>query len=300
MLAVTILGNNSAVPAHNRHPTSQVIQTYDHKFLVDCGEGTQMQMTAYKIKPGKINHIFISHLHGDHYFGLIGLLTSLGLNSRKTEMNIYSPKGLKEIIGMQFEVANAHLPYPINFHVLNEEKIVFEDKKIEIECFKVNHRIECWGFIFREKKNMRRLNPSAITKHEIPISCYEMLQEGKDYISPGNTIIKNEELTKEGPYTFSYAFCADTGYFENIIGKIKNVDLLYHESTYLDALEEKAIARFHSTAKQAATVAKKANVKKLLLGHFSSMYEDVSDFQKEASEVFKNTECAQEGVCYMA
>ncbi len=300
MLAVTILGNNSAVPAHNRHPTSQVIQTQDHKFLVDCGEGTQMQMTAYKIKPGKINHIFISHLHGDHYFGLIGLLTTMGLNNRKNELNIYSPKSLKEIIELQFNVADANLTYPIHFHVLTNEGIIFQDKKVEVECFRVNHRIECWGFLFREKKNNRKIDPKKVAQYNIPSSCYENLQDGDDYVSASNEIIKNELLTTPGLHASSYAYCADTGFFEQIAEKISHVDLLYHESTYLHALEEKASARFHSTSKQAAIIAKKANAKKLLLGHFSSMYEDIDDFRAEACEIFENTECALEGVCYLA
>ncbi len=300
MLAVTILGNNSAVPAHNRHPTSQVIQTHDHKFLVDCGEGTQMQMTAYKIKPGKINHIFISHLHGDHYFGLIGLLTSLGLNNRQNPLNIYSPEGLKEIIELQFKVADANLSYPIDFHILKNEGTIFEDKKIGIECFNVYHRIECWGFIFREKKNNRKINPEKVAQYNIPSSFYENLQEGNDYFFSSNEMIKNESLTTPGLHASSYAYCADTGFCEQIAEKIKNVDLLYHESTYLHTLEDKALARFHSTSKQAATIAKKANVKKLLLGHFSSMYENIDDFRAEACEIFENTECALEGVCYLA
>lgn len=300
MLAVTILGNNSAVPAHNRHPTSQVIQTQDHKFLVDCGEGTQMQMSAYKIKPGKINHIFISHLHGDHYFGLIGLLTTMGLNNRKNELNIYSPKLLEEIIALQFKVANANLPFHIHFHILENEGIIFEDKKVEIECFRVNHRIECWGFLFKEKKNNRKIDPKKTTKYKIPSSYYENLQEGDDYTSPSGEVINNDLLTMPGSHASSYAYCADTGYFESIAEKINNVDLLYHESTYLHALEDKASARFHSTSKQAASIAKKANAKKLLLGHFSSMYDNLDDFRIEACEIFENTECAIEGVCYLA
>ena len=300
MLAVTILGNNSAVPAHNRHPTSQVIQTHDHKFLVDCGEGTQMQMSVYKIKPGKINHIFISHLHGDHYFGLVGLLTTLGLNNRKNELNIYSPEGLKEIVELQFRVADANLSYPLHFHILKNEVIIYEDKKIEIECFRVNHRIECWGFLFREKKNSRKIDPKMVSQYNIPTSHYENLQEGQDYVTPSNEIIKNDILTFPGVHSSSYAYCADTGYFEQVIDKIRDVDLLYHESTYLHALEEKALARFHSTSRQAAAIAKKANVKKLLLGHFSSMYDNIDQFKNEACEIFENTECAIEGVCYLA
>lgn len=300
MLAVTILGNNSAVPAHDRHPTSQVVQTRDHKFLVDCGEGTQMQMAKFKIKHSKINHIFISHLHGDHYFGLIGLLTTMGLNNRKNELTIHSPKNLKEIIELQFSVVNARLPYAINFQVLENEATIFEDNKIAIQCFRVNHRIETWGFLFSEKKNARRIDPQKVAQYDIPSSFYESLQEGQDFISSSNEIIKNELLTSPSAESKSYAYCADTGYFEPIIEKIGDVDLLYHESTYLHALEDKALDRFHSTTKQAATIAKKAKAKKLLLGHFSSRYDDLNLFQCEACEVFENTECALEGTCYLA
>lgn len=300
MLSVTILGNNSAVPTHNRHPTAQVIQTLDHTFLIDCGEGTQMQMNLYKIRRGKINHIFISHLHGDHYFGLIGLLTSLGLNHRMQDLHIYSPPPLREIIDLQLNVTNANLPYQLYFHDLNNEEIIFEDKKISIESFRVKHRIECWGFLFREKKNLRKIDIKKVRSYNIPSSFYESLHEGKDFVTPANEVIKNEILTTATIPPKAYAYCADTGYFESIAEKIQGVDLLYHESTYLHVLEDKAASRFHSTAKQAAWIAKKAGVKKLLLGHFSSMYEDLSAFKAEASEVFENSEVAEEGTSYIA
>ncbi len=297
MFSVTILGNNSAVPAHGRHPTAQVLQTPDHLFLIDCGEGTQMQMNAYKIRRSKINHIFISHLHGDHYYGLIGLLTSFGLNHRTNDLFIYSPKVLKEIIELQLHVANANLPFKIHFYNLEKEEIIFEDNKISVECFKVNHRISCWGFLFREKKNLRKIDTGKIKKYNIPASFYENLHEGKDFIA-GDTIIKNELLTTSVSPAKSYAYSADTAFHEPIVEKIKGVDLLYHESTYLDALEKKAVNRFHSTSKQAATIAKKAGVKKLLLGHFSSMYETLDEFKTEASEIFENSDIAEEGACY--
>ena len=300
MLSVTILGNNSAVPTHNRHPTAQVIQTLDHTFLIDCGEGTQMQMNVYKIRRSKINHIFISHLHGDHYFGLIGLLTSLGLNQRWHDLHIYSPQPLKEIIDLQLNVANAHLPYLLHFHDMKNEGIIFEDRKISVECFKVNHRIECWGFLFREKKNLRKIDIKMVRKHNIPPSFYESLHEGKDFITDANEVIKNEILTTATSPPKAYAYCADTGYFEPLAEKIKGVDLLYHEATYLHALEAKAAIRFHSTAKQAAMIAKIAGAKKLLLGHFSSMYETLEEFRTEACEVFENTDVAEEGTSYIA
>ncbi|MEO7961959.1 MAG: ribonuclease Z [Ginsengibacter sp.] len=299
MLAVTILGSNSAVPAHNRHPTAQVVQSNGQKFLVDCGEGTLLRMMHFKIKPLKIDHIFISHLHGDHYFGLPGMLTTMGLNQRSKDLHIYSPKYLEEIIELQLKVANATLPYKIHFHTIEDEGVIAETKDIIIESFKVKHRIECWGFLFREKKNPRKIDESQIMGSQIPVTFYEKLQAGEDFISSSGNIIANHLLTVTGDIPKTYAYCADTVYFEPIADKVMNADLLYHESTYLHELEEKAVSRFHSTAKHAAMIARKANAKKLLLGHFSSMYDVLDDFQSEAEEIFENTECAKEGVCYI-
>ena len=298
MLAVTILGNNSAIPAFNRHPTAQVVQTAEQSFLIDCGEGTQMQMIEYKIRNSKINHIFISHLHGDHYFGLIGLLTSMGLAGRKHELHLYANEILKDIIELQLKVASAHLPYELHFHPLKDEAIILDDKKIIVECFKVKHRIECWGFLFREKKNLRKIEIEETKKYNIPSSFFDRLHRGEDFISEDNTVIKNELLTSAVTPPKIYAYCADTIYDEELIEKIKNVDLLYHEATYLHALQAKAASRFHCTTLEAATIAKKAGVKRLLLGHFSSMYESLEDFKTEACSVFENTELALEGICY--
>ncbi|MDB5200100.1 MAG: ribonuclease [Chitinophagaceae bacterium] len=299
MLAVTILGNNSAIPAFNRHPTAQVVQTAEQSFLIDCGEGTQMQMNQYKIRSSKIDHIFISHLHGDHYFGLIGLLTSMGLLSRKHELHLYAPEVLKTIIDLQLQVANAHLPYELHFHPLKNEGIILNDKKIIVECFKVKHRIECWGFLFKEKKYLRKIEIEEVKKHDIPTAFFERLHMGEDFVSENNTVVKNELLTSAVAPPKTYAYCADTIYDEELIEKIKNVHLLYHEATYLHALQQKATTRFHSTTLEAATIAKKAGVKKLLLGHFSSMYESLDDFKIEACSVFENTELAIEGCSYM-
>jgi ribonuclease Z len=300
VIAVTILGNNSAVPSHNRHPTAQVLQTADHVILIDCGEGTQMQMGLYKIKKSRINHIFISHLHGDHYFGLIGLLNSLALNNRLNDLHIYAPEKLKAIIEIQMDAAGSGFPFQLYFHKLEKEEVLFEDKKLSVECFKVNHRIECWGFLFREKKNKRKIVPRQIKKYKVPTSFYENLHSGEDFINDKNEVIKNEELTTAVEPPKSYAYCADTAFYDPIAEKIKGVDLVYHESTYLHDLEKKANDRFHSTSKQAATIAKKAGAKKLLLGHFSSMYETLEEFKTEACEIFENTEIAEEGVCYLA
>jgi ribonuclease Z len=300
VIAVTILGNNSAVPSHNRHPSAQVLQTAEHLVLIDCGEGTQMQMNLYKIKKSRINHIFISHLHGDHYFGLIGLINSLALNNRLNDLHIYAPEKLKSIIEIQMDVTGQGLPFQLYFHSLEKEKILFEDKKFSVESFKVNHRIECWGFLFREKKNLRKINLNQIKKYKVPKSFYENLHRGEDYVNEKNELVKNEILTLAVEPPKSYAYCADTAFYEPIAEKIKGVNLVYHESTYLADLEKKAADRFHSTSKQAATIAKKAGVKKLLLGHFSSMYDTLEKFEEEACEIFPNTEIAEEGTCYFA
>lgn len=300
MIAVTILGNNSAVPSHGRHPTSQALQAGEHLFLIDCGEGTQMQLNLYKIKKSRINHIFISHLHGDHYFGLIGLLNSFALNNRLNSLHIYSPAELKPIIELQMSVTDAQFPYPIHFHDLTKEEIIFEDKKLSVECFKVNHRIECWGFLFREKRNPRKINVSRVREYKIPSSFFENLHRGEDYINDKNEILKNDLLTLPTEPPKSYAYCADTSYYEPIIEKIKGVDLVYHEATYLAGLEKKAMDRFHSTSKQAAQIVKNAGAKKLLMGHFSSMYDSLDKFKEEACEIFENSEVAEEGVCYLA
>ena len=300
MIAVTILGNNSAVPSHNRHPSAQVLQTAEHVVLIDCGEGTQMQMNLYKIKKSRINHIFISHLHGDHYFGLIGLINSLALNNRLNDLHIYAPEKLKSIIEIQMDVSGSGLPFQLCFHPLKKEEILFEDKKFSVQSFKVNHRIECWGFLFREKKNLRKINVEQVKKYRVPKSFYENLHRGDDYLNEKNELIKNVVLTVPVEPPKCYAYCADTAFYEPIAEKIKGADLVYHESTYLADLEKKATDRFHSTSKQAATIAKKAEVKKLLLGHFSSMYDTLEKFKEEACEIFENTEIAEEGTCYLA
>ncbi|MEO7265632.1 MAG: ribonuclease Z [Ferruginibacter sp.] len=298
MLALTILGNNSALPAYGRNPTAQVLQTQDTAYLIDCGEGTQLQVSRYKIKTSRIRHIFISHLHGDHYFGLIGLLTSMGLTGRLNEIHIYAPPLLEKIIHMQLDAANAILPYEIYFHPLIHEGQIANDNKITVESFKVNHRIDCWGFIFREKKNPRTIVPEKVKAFDVPLSYFEKLQKGNDFTNSKGTIIDNDELTIEATPAKSYAFCGDTLYDESIAGKVKAVDLLYHEATYLKDLHERAASRFHSTTVQAASIAKLAGVKKLLIGHFSSKYETLEEFLQEAREVFNNTELALEGICF--
>jgi ribonuclease Z len=298
MFGVTILGNNSAIPAYDRHPTAQVVTLNEQGFLIDCGEGTQMQVAKYKIKRSRINHILISHLHGDHYFGLIGLITSMGLLGRENDLHLYAPAPLKEIIDLQLKVADTVLPFKLHFHALIKEGIIADTKKFSIECFSTQHRIECWGFIIREKKQPRKISKDDVMKHEIPAVYYERLKNGDDYETKDGTIIKNELLTIPNTPAKSYAYSADTIYDERIAEKVKDVSLLYHETTYLKDLHQRAAERFHSTTIQAAAIAAKANVKRLMIGHFSSKYDILDLFLEEAKEVFEHTELAMEGVTY--
>lgn len=298
MFGVTILGNNSAIPAFDRHPTAQVVTLNDHVFLIDCGEGTQMQFSQYRIRRSRINHIFISHLHGDHYFGLAGLITSFGLLSRSNDLHLYAPAPLKQILDLQLQVADTRLPYTLHFHPLEKEGLIIEESKFTVECFATKHRIPCWGFIFREKKKPRKINKDEVVKYDIPASFYEKLKEGEDYTTQEGELIKNEAVTIRAAPPKSYAFAADTIYDEAIAEKVKDVSMLYHEATYLKDQEDRAADRFHCTTVQAAAIAQKAGVEKLLIGHFSSKYEDLSLFLTEAQEVFRNTELALEGATY--
>jgi ribonuclease Z len=295
MLSVTILGNNSAVPAFNRHPTSQVVTQDGNNYLVDCGEGTQIQMIKYKIRRGKISHIFISHLHGDHYFGLVGLINTFNLLSHQQELHIYGPAPLQEIVEIQLKVADATMCYPLHFHTLTQNDVLVDNDKIRISCFTTNHRIECYGFLFEEKEGNRKLLIDKVRKLKIPITFYSSLQNGLDYITPNGTKIKNDTVTTDAEQGKKYAFCADTKYDENMIRHIYGADMIYHETTYLDNMREMAETRFHTTTRQAAMMARKAMVNKLLIGHFSSKYSVLDQFLSEAKEVFPNTELAIEG-----
>jgi ribonuclease Z len=299
MFAVTILGNNSALPAHNRHPTAQIVTINDQLLLIDCGEGTQMQLSRYKVKRRKLNHIFISHLHGDHYFGLIGLVTSMGLLGREQPLHLYAPPGLDAIIQLQLEVAATSLPFELIYHPLTKAEIILDNQKFSVECFNTQHRIPCWGFLIREKKLPRKLDKDKAIEFMIPASFYNSLKEGLDYITKDGSIVSNNQVTIPNSAPRSYAFCADTIYDERIADIAKDVTLLYHEATYLKDLEERAAARFHSTTIQAAMIAKKANANQLLLGHFSSKYEFLDDYLTEATAVFPNTQLAIEGVTFL-
>jgi len=299
MFGVTILGNNSALPAHDRHPTAQVITMSDQLFLVDCGEGTQIQMNLYKIRRNRINHIFISHMHGDHYFGLPGLITSYGLLDRVHDLHLYAPSPLQTLLDFQLSISATQLPYALHFHPLEDAEILVDDQKFSVECFRVFHRIDCWGFLFREKRKPRKINGEQTSKYQVPIAYFERLKLGEDYINDAGETIPNHMLTVPNKPAKSYAFCADTLYTESLAEKVKGVTMLYHEATYLQDKLEKAISRFHSTSVQAAMLAKLACVKQLLIGHFSSNYDTLDEFLTEAQEIFPNTQLALEGQTYL-
>ena len=299
MIALTILGNNSAIPAFGRCPTAQALQMQEEYCLIDCGEGTQLQLAKYKIKKSKINHIFISHLHGDHYFGLIGLITSMSLLNRTQDLHLHAPAALEEIIDLQLKVGATKLSYNLIFHAIAGEGLLVDANKFTVHAFPVKHRVECWGFLFRQKKKPRSIDPDRIKAYEVPASFYDKLQKGEDYITKKGTIIPNEEVTIANSPSKSYAYCADTIFDETLAEKVRGVDLLYHETTYLNEASDKAAERFHCTTEQAGKIAHKAAVKKLIIGHFSSRYELLDDFLTETKAVFENTELALEGACYL-
>jgi ribonuclease Z len=300
MLAVTILGNNSALPAYDRHPTSQVVTLDDNLFLVDCGEGTQQQLAKYRIRWSRINYIFISHLHGDHYFGLPGFLHSMGLLHREHELHLFAPAPLKQILDLQLEAASNMLPYPLHFYPLEKEGVIVHNDKFKVTCFATKHRIPCWGFRFDQVRAPRRVNPEKAIEHGVPAAFYDRLKWGEDYTTKAGELIKNEWVTNPGVKPLSYAYSADTIFDETLIEKVQGVDLLYHETTYLKDLEKRATLRFHSTTTQAACIAKGANVGRLLIGHFSSKYDKLDIFEQEACEVFPDTSLALEGVTFRA
>lgn len=298
-MRVTILGNNSALPAFGRHPTAQAVTVYGEVLLIDCGEGTQTQMQRYGLRWRNVHHIFISHLHGDHYFGLPGLINSMSLLGRTAPLHLYAPAELKPILDSILQVADTVLSYPLYFHALPPGGgLIADDHSFSVTCFPVEHRIQCHGFLVERKTRGRKLLPALCTKYQIPAEFYENLKQGSDYQRQDGTIIKNEWVTEDGPEIKRYAYCADTLFTDSFLPFIKGSDTIYHECTYLEADREKAIARHHSTAAQAAEMAKLAGAKQLLLGHFSSKYKDLEPFRDEAAAIFPNVFLSIEGTAY--
>jgi ribonuclease Z len=294
---LTILGCYAATPRTLTNPTSQVLEMKNRMFLIDCGEGTQVQLRKNKIRFSKINHVFISHLHGDHFYGLIGLVSTFSLLNRQTDLHIHAPKGAKEIILLQLKISNSWTGYNLYFHELesDESQVVFEDDKVIVTTIPLKHRIYTNGYLFREKKGDRKLNVAAVQDYNIDTCYYQKIKNGCDITLDDGTIVENDKLTFDPLPPKSYAFCSDTIYKEDILPLIKDVDVLYHESTFLESEAHYCERTMHCTAKQAATIAKKANAKHLILGHYSTRYPSIELFKEEAATVFENVELADDG-----
>jgi len=299
-MKLTILGCYAATPRTLTNPTAQVLEIKNRLFLIDCGEGTQVQLRKNKIKFSKINHIFISHLHGDHLFGLIGTISTFSLLGRTTDLHIYGPKGIKELILIQLKLTESWTTYSLFFHELEskESEVVFEDKKVIVKTIPLKHRVYTNGYLFQEKPDERKLNVEAVQRYNIHVAYYQKIKNGGDITLDDGTVIENEKLTFDPPPAKSYAFCSDTVYNEEIIPIIQNTDILYHESTFLESEARLAEKTLHSTAKEAASIALKANVKQLILGHYSTRYDGLEPFKKEAEEVFPNVLLADDGVSF--
>ncbi|MDG1041642.1 MAG: ribonuclease Z [Flavobacteriaceae bacterium] len=296
-MKLSILGCYSATPRIIAHTTSQVLETRGHLFLIDCGEGTQVELRRHKIKFNQIKHVFISHLHGDHYFGLIGLISTFRLLTRETDLHIYGPKGLKEIITLQLKLSNSWTNFKLIFHELSskESELVFEDDKVSVHTIPLDHRVYTNGFIFKEKPFERKLDIEKAKALNIDKAYFRKLKQGADVVNEDDEVIKNSAVTLDGKQPKSYAFCSDTAYKEDIIPILKDVDVLYHESTFLEDHEHLCVKTKHSTAKQAATIALKANAKHLILGHYSTRYGGLEGFKSEAETVFSDVLLAEDG-----
>jgi len=296
-MKLNILGCYSATPRTFTNPTAQVLEINNHLFLIDCGEGTQVQLRRHKIKFNRIKHIFISHLHGDHCFGLAGLISTFRLLGREADLHIYAPKGLKESILLQLKLGNSWTNYNLIFHELTETKseVIFEDDKVTVETIPLDHRVYTNGFLFKEKEGERKLDMNAILNEDIDIAYYRKLKQGADVPNKAGVLVKNETMTKPANPPKSYAFCSDTAYNEAIVPQINGVTVLYHESTFLDQHEKLAAPTKHATAKQAAKIAKLAKVNQLILGHYSTRYDDLNKFKEEAQTIFDNVLLADDG-----
>ncbi|MFC6102710.1 ribonuclease Z [Olivibacter domesticus] len=294
---VTILGSNSATPLYGRHHTAQVLNCNDVLSLIDCGEGTQLQLQRYNFKANRIKYVFISHLHGDHYLGLVGLISSMHLNGRKEDLYVFGPSGLKEIIDLQLHYSETQLRYNLVFHATKADgaRQLLADSNFEVTSFPISHRIPCTGYVFKEKQRLPRINKEIIEGLDIPIGYYPLIKKGIDYTDPSGKIYKASELTIPAALPKSYAFCSDTIYTESYWPYIKDVDLLYHEATFLHEMVDRAAETFHTTALQAAEIANAVNVNKLLIGHFSARYKDLQPLLDESKTLFANTALAIEG-----
>ncbi|MDO5572220.1 MAG: ribonuclease Z [Bacteroidales bacterium] len=293
---LNILGCGSALPTMRHLPTSQVLNVRDKLFMIDCGEGAQLQLRKMRLKFSRINHIFLSHLHGDHCFGIAGLLSTLGLLGRHGEFYIHTHPEAEKIFRPFLDYFCYELPFKVIFEPLpvGDSSLIYEDKSIEVTSFPLKHRVPSNGFVFKEKQGLRHLNAEMVKFWKVPIKDLQMIKEGHDWVDADGNIVPNKVLTKDASISRSYAFCSDTAYYEKIIPFIEGVDLLYHEATFAEDAKFRAMQTFHSTARQAAQIALKAGVKKLLIGHYSARYDDDKMIFEEAKSVFNNTIAAKE------
>jgi len=297
---VTILGSSSATPVFNRNPTAQLLNSNEKFYLIDCGEGTQQQLIRFGIKASKIDMVFISHLHGDHYFGLIGLLSTMHLNGRIKSFMIFAPAALKEILELQFKHSETHLKYELEFVTIDadEPKLIYENGDLTVETIVLNHRIPCTGFRFTQKKRLRRVIVEKLEAEQIQTEYYPMLKRGLDITMPDGRVLLNEEYTIDSDAPRSYCYCSDTladGTYEHMLN---GCTTLYHEATFMDDMLERANITHHSTALQAAQIAARNKVRNLIIGHFSSRYKSLAPLLEEARTVFPGVELAIEGETY--
>ncbi len=294
---ITILGSSGALPAYGRHPSAQLVEVQNKFFMIDCGEGAQLQLMRFQVNFHRINHIFISHLHGDHYLGLMGLIFTMHLQRRVNDLHLYSHTGLDEIITTQLRYSLSAPSFRLLFHRLNKgvNETIYEDEHLTVETIPLSHKLTCSGFLFREKPKLRRIDKTRLPQGLL-IRQIANLKKGDDVTDDeGRVLFRNEDLTFPPRRARSYAYVSDSSYREEIVPLIGNVDVLYHESTFTEDERVKARETLHSTARDAATIARLANVQKLLLGHFSARYKDLAPLLKEAREVFENAHLAIEG-----
>lgn len=296
-LKLNILGCYAATPKAMTHPTAQVLEIKNKLFLIDCGEGTQVEMRRNKIRFPRIERIFISHLHGDHFFGLPGLVASFRLLGREKELHIYGPKGIGEAITLLLKLGNSWTNYPLIFHELNsrEPELIFEDGQVEVTTIPLKHRIYTNGFLFREKPGPRKLNLKAARKYGVDKAFYNKIKQGAGLTLEDGRVIDNSELTFDPPPPMSYAYCSDTAYNPAMIPQIRKVDVLYHEATFLESESGISASTGHSTAREAAAIARKAEVGHLVLGHYSTRYKSTELFREEAATIFPKVILAREG-----
>lgn len=297
---IIVLGSSSATPAYNRNPSAQLLNINDRFYLIDCGEATQNQLNKFKLKSSRIDYIFISHLHGDHYLGLVGLLSTMHLNGRVKEIHVFGPPQLKEIVDLQLKVSETKLRYEVIFHFTHTEytEQIFENNDVTVETIVLNHRIPTTGFLIKEKPRKRKINTVKLEEYDVPLEYIPLLKNGIDYSDKHGKTIPNGELTFDPTPSRSFAYCSDTLYNEDFIEQIEGVNFLYHEATFLHELIDRAAETYHTTALQAGIIAKKANVKQLMIGHFSARYRELDPLLAEAKTEFENTVLAIEGEKY--